>query len=240
MSEIVRHVDQGLVCCDPEWEAAYRRFETPEEEVQKFLKRFGWMNLSSLPRQANIAEIFCGRGNGLVALSRLGFQRIQGFDLSEELLRQYSGPARLHLADCRSLPVPDQTFDAIVVQGGLHHLPTLPDDLANVTAEVRRVLKPEGRFYVVEPWMTPFLAVVNQIVRIPIVRRCWGKADALAEMNYRERKTFNRWLSLPASILKTLEASFETERRSISLGKLKWIGRPRHSAIASLHDDRRR
>lgn len=227
MPEIVRHVDQGLVCIDPEWEAAYRRFETPEEEVQKFLQRFRWFEFSSLPKNSNIAEIFCGRGNGLVALAQLGFENLQGFDLSEELLRQYHGPAQLHLADCRQLPMPDQTFDAVVVQGGLHHLPTLPSDLTSVCEEVSRVLKPSGRFYVVEPWMTPFLNLVNRIVSIPIVRRCWGKADALAEMNYREQETYDRWLAMPDAILKIVEATFRTERKSIAWGKLKWIGNPR-------------
>jgi SAM-dependent methyltransferase len=225
--EIIRHVDRGIVCCDPEWEAAYRRFETPEEEIRKFLKRFGWFSLASLPRSASIAEIFCGRGNGLVALAQLGFENLHGFDLSEELLLQYRGPAQLHLADCRRLPIPDQTFDAVIVQGGLHHLPDLSNDLTNVCREVRRVLKPNGRFYVVEPWMTPFLELVNRIVRFPIVRRWWGKADALAEMNFRERETYDRWLAVPIEILKELESSFETDRKSVAWGKLKWIGRPR-------------
>ncbi len=227
MTEIIRHVDQGLVCCDSEWEDAYRRFETPEEEVQKFLNRFRWFQFSALPRDAHIAEIFCGRGNGLVALTRMGFHNLHGIDLSEELLLQYCGPAPLYLADCRKLPMTSKSFDAVVVQGGLHHLPILPSDLASVCEEVRRVLKPSGRFYVVEPWSTPFLSLVNAIVGIPLVRRCWGKADALAEMNYRERETFNRWLATPEVILKILETSFETERKSVSLGKIKWIGRPR-------------
>jgi len=227
MGEIIRHVDRGLVCCDPEWEAAYRRFETPDEEVQKFLKRFGWFEIAALPRTARIAEIFCGRGNGLVALSKLGFQQLHGFDLSEELLLQYRGSAQLHLADCRCLPMPNQTFDAVIVQGGLHHLPRLPDDLDRVCQEVRRILKPSGRFYVVEPWMTPFLDIVHRLVSLPMVRRCWGKADALAEMNHRERLTYEAWLAQPDLILKILQTAFETDRQSMALGKLKWIGRPR-------------
>jgi SAM-dependent methyltransferase len=227
VTEIIRHVEKGLACCDPEWEDAYRRFETPDEEVQKFLSRFRWLRFSTLPREARIAEIFCGRGNGLVALTQLGFHNLCGIDLSEELLLQYRGPAQLHLADCRKLPMPDASLDAVVVQGGLHHLPILPSDLIRVCEEVRRVLKPNGRFYVVEPWSTPFLSLVNAVVAIPLVRACWGKADALAEMNFRERETFYRWLSMSDTILKILEDSFETERKSISLGKLKWIGLPR-------------
>jgi SAM-dependent methyltransferase len=99
--------------------------------------------------------------------------------------------------------------------------------MASVCEEVHRVLKPDGRFYVVEPWSTPFLSFVNAVVSIPFVRAMWRKGDALAEMNFRERETFYPWLAAPDAILKILQASFDTERKSIAFGKLKWVGRPR-------------
>ena len=83
--KIIRHVAAGQLCCDPEWEDAYKRFESPEQEIAKFigrLKRFGFESLSP---QLRIAEIFCGRGNGLVALERMGFRKVEGVDLSDSL-----------------------------------------------------------------------------------------------------------------------------------------------------------
>ncbi len=56
------------------------------------------------------------RGNGLVALERLGFTHIEGVDLSPRLLEQYKGPAKCTVADCRKLPFPDLSKDVLIVQ----------------------------------------------------------------------------------------------------------------------------
>ena len=71
---------------DP-WEAAYLRFETPEQEIQKFLKRLRKLGAGEWPSGAKIVELFCGRGNGLHALERLcrrrpakrNIDRLRGF-----------------------------------------------------------------------------------------------------------------------------------------------------------------
>jgi hypothetical protein len=51
---------------DP-WEAAYLRFETPEQEIRKFEKRLLRLGAGAWPRDLRIVELFCGRGNGLRA-----------------------------------------------------------------------------------------------------------------------------------------------------------------------------
>ncbi len=196
--QIVRHVEAGETCCDPEWEAAYKRFETPEEEIEKFTRRLRRFGLHRQPKNIRIAELFCGRGGGLVALQRLGLTNVEGVDLSESLLQEYRGVAKLHLADCRKLPFEDHSFDAAIVQGGLHHLPRLPEDLDAVLSEASRVLKPTGAFYVVEPWRTPFLRFVHAVVEQPLIRRVYKKGDALAEMTEHERETYEQWLGQPS------------------------------------------
>src|SRR6266851_10006764 len=139
------------------WEAAYLLFETPEEEIRKFTERLRRLGVSEWPRETNVVELFCGRGNGLHALARLGFRNIEGVDISPRLLAQYTGEARCYAGDCRELPFADKSKYAAIVQGGLHHLPVLPDDLERVFAELQRVLRPEGHVVFVEPWLTPFL-----------------------------------------------------------------------------------
>ena len=49
--------------------------------------------------------------------------------------------------------------------------------------------------------------------------------DALAEMIDGERATYEQWLGQPEAALRSLEASFITERKSIGWGKLMWVGR---------------
>jgi len=226
---MIRHVAAGQMCCDPEWEAAYKRFETPEEEIQKFTRRLMRFGFDSMDRGLRIAEIFCGRGGGLVALQRMGFDRIEGVDLSDTLLEEYRGPATLHLADCLDLPLERQAYDVVIVQGGLHHLPTLPDDLERSLSSVTRVLKPEGKFFVIEPWRTPFLSLVHLIVEQPLMRRLYAKGDALAAMTDRERVTYEQWLGQPAAIKKSIEKFFETIRLETRWGKLAYVGSPRRA-----------
>src|SRR5713101_5325649 len=112
---------QNALAPDP-WEAAYLRFEEPEQEIQKFLARLNRLGARQWPRDAEIVELFCGRGNGLVALERLGFTHIEGVDLSPLLVAQYRGPAKCIVGDCRQLPFADRSKDVLIVQGGLHHL----------------------------------------------------------------------------------------------------------------------
>jgi SAM-dependent methyltransferase len=207
------------------WEAAYLRFEKPEEELRKFLRRLRRLGAESWPKDAQVVELFCGRGNGLNALQHLGFTRLEGVDLSPTLLANYTGLAKCVVADCRQLPFPNESRDIIIVQGGLHHLPELPCDLERVVGEVQRVLRPGGRFMVVEPWRTPFLRFVHWVGGFRVARHAWAKLDALETMTELEWVTYDQWLRQPETVLRCLEGNFATERKFIGWGKLMWVGR---------------
>jgi SAM-dependent methyltransferase len=216
-----------MSCCDDVWEEAYRRFETPPEEIRKFRARLLTCGAPSWDRESRIVELFCGRGNGIRALQALGFRCIEGVDLSPALLQESGLEVPLYCGDCRELKFADASKDVLIVQGGLHHLPILPDDLAATIREVARVLIPGGRFVVVEPWRTPFLDFVHYVTSLRLSRRLWSKLDAFATMTERELSTYTRWLSLPDTILPLLEAQFTTEFRRIGWGKLQFVGRKR-------------
>jgi ubiquinone/menaquinone biosynthesis C-methylase UbiE len=219
-------------CCDAVWESAYARFETPEVEIRKFLSRLRGFGVERWNRDLQVVEIFCGRGSGLEAWRRLGFQRLEGVDISETLLSRYTGAAQLYVGDCRRLQFPDASRDVVCVQGGMHHLPVLPEDLRATVAEVWRVLRPGGRFIVVEPWGTPFLTLVHGLCRQPALRAVSGKIDALADMIEREQKTYFNWLSRPEEILGVLRRDFHTELTRTAWGKLSWLGRKPGGAVA--------
>jgi len=209
------------------WEAAYLRFETPEEEIRKFTGRLNRLGAHQWPRDVEIVELFCGRGNGLVALERLGFTRLEGVDLSPRLLAQYKGPAKCMVADCRKLPFLDRTKDVLVVQGGLHHLPNLPADLEQTFSEMQRVLRKTGLVIFVEPWRTPFLTFVHFVCEIPWVRRLSRKMDALATMTEHEIRTYTQWLGQPELIRKVARAHFLPVHESFSRGKWNFVGTAR-------------
>jgi ubiquinone/menaquinone biosynthesis C-methylase UbiE len=219
--------DMGGVIPGPDpWEAAYLRFETPEQEIQKFMKRLRKLGADEWPRDSEIVELFCGRGNGLHALERLGFTRLEGADLSPRLLAQYRGKAKCYEADCRKLPFASASKDILIVQGGLHHLPNLPEDLEQTLTEMHRVLRKDGRLMIVEPWSTPFLTVAHLVSENPIARRLSDKLDALAVMTHYERRTYEQWLSQPKVISGLVHRHFPPLKEWFSWGKWNFLGKP--------------
>ncbi len=209
---------------DP-WEQAYLRFESPEEEIRKFIGRLKFMGATKWPRNAKIVELFCGRGSGLRALHQLGFSEVEGIDLSPSLAAAYAGPGKILVGDCRQLPFENASKDILIVQGGLHHLPVLPNDLDRVINEGARVLSKDGLLVVVEPWATLFLSVSHALCRSRTIRMLSPKIDALATMIHYERKTYEQWLSHPGLILDSLRKSFGVERCHFRWGKIYFAGR---------------
>jgi len=209
------------------WEEAYLRFETPKQEVRKFQGRLELLGANGWSRSSRIVELCCGRGSGLQALRSFGFQHIEGLDLSPALVATYEGPGVIILGDVRVLPFSDRSRDILIVQGGLHHLGDLRADLPRALTEAARVLAPDGRFVMVEPWLTPFLRIVHAVSETAIARRLSRKVDAFATMTDHERPTYEAWLSQPQTILAELRARFQTERHIVGWGKLMFVGRPR-------------
>ena len=216
---------EGEPGCDEAWEAAYSRFETPEQEISKFIKRLRKMGADRWPRNAQILELFCGRGNGLHALSRLGFTHLEGVDLSASLLAEYAGPSKSCIGDCRQLPFKGRSKDIVIIHGGLHHLRRLPDDLEQTLSEINRVLKDGGLLGIVEPWLTPFLSLVHAVCRNSAARRLSKKIDALATMIHHEQPTYDQWLVQPQKILGLLAKYFQADWLLFGWGKLMWVGR---------------
>ena len=222
--DLVR-VDDPQQCVSSAWELAYERFETPEEEIAKFTSRLLKTGAASWPREAQIVEIFCGRGGGLHALSRLGFTAIEGADLSERLLAKYDGSAKCYVCDCRQLPFETASRDIVIVQGGLHHLPEFPGDVEAALKEMRRVLRPGGFAVIVEPWRTPFLRLVHAITSVPLLRKIFPKFDSFAIMYENECETYDRWLGAPKVILGMLGKVFDCAEIRTRWGKIVCVAR---------------
>lgn len=214
------------ITMDRQWEAAYQRFETPSQEIAKFKRRLVCLDHQGWNRDWRIVELFCGRGNGLHALSQLGFRSLEGVDISEELLQRYRGDATLYAGDCRELLFETGSRDVMIVQGGLHHLPRIPQDLESCLREICRVLRPEGYFCMVEPWQTPFLILAHAVSDNPVARRCWTKLDALAEMTARELTTYRQWLDQPETIMALIRKYFEVQFLKIKYGKIMLRAQP--------------
>jgi SAM-dependent methyltransferase len=102
----------------------------------------GWLGV---PRRA--LDLGCGLGTELAHLARRGVALTVGVDRSIAALQRAH---RLHpdvrfvQGDVLGLPFPDSTFDAALDRGCFHYLPAA--DRPRYAVEVRRVLRPGGRF----------------------------------------------------------------------------------------------
>lgn len=207
------------------WEQAYLRFESPSEELDKFRRRLSSFGVNDWPRDLKIVELFCGRGNGLRAWATFGFTDLAGIDLSPNLVGQVDPVFTRIVADARELPLPDNSVDVVSIQGGLHHLLKLPDDLKRVLIECRRVLRNGGRLLIVEPWLTPFLRLVHFCCRRKVLRTVWPKLDALATMIELESETYFNWLRQPDVVMGVLREIVPPEEVRSRWGKLSCLAR---------------
>jgi len=91
-----------------------------------------------------ILDVGCGTGIVTAAAAARGAD-VAGLDFSSAMLaeaRNRQPHLRFDEGDAEALPYPDASFDAVVSNFGIHHLP----GPGNGIAEAWRVLRPDGRF----------------------------------------------------------------------------------------------
>ena len=95
-----------------------------------------------------VLDACCGTGDLAIAAAKAGGE-VTGLDFSEPMLaraREKNPDIDWISGDALALPFPDESFDAATVGFGVRNL----DDLERGLAELRRVLKPEGRLAILE------------------------------------------------------------------------------------------
>ncbi len=117
---------------------------------------YGWFrwifDRLQLPSQARVLELGCGPG----LLWRENLSRIPaGWDITlsdfspgmlqqaRDNLRDAGRPFTFTLVDAQDIPFADDSFDAVIANHMLYHVPDRP----RAFAEIRRVLQPNGRLY---------------------------------------------------------------------------------------------
>jgi SAM-dependent methyltransferase len=148
--------------CSPEARAQQKHYDEMAETYLENLEYphteeyLAYLNgtLVKLTEGANlgsVAEICCGRGDALEILgSRVGFG--VGVDISVKMLESARAlfpreQVLLVQGDAVMLPLEGERFESVFMLGGVHHV----NDRAKLFSEVRRILKPGGRFYWREP-----------------------------------------------------------------------------------------
>ncbi|MDR3568680.1 MAG: class I SAM-dependent methyltransferase [Syntrophobacteraceae bacterium] len=130
--------------------------------LRVFEQRFqiGWMKKHArISSGGSFLEIGCGRGAGASIIREKfspGFLCATDLDpkMMNRALRYLPGQKRKSISFCAAdglyLPFPDSVFDAVFGFGVLHHIP----DWQGALAEIARVLKPGGTYFLEELYPT--------------------------------------------------------------------------------------
>jgi SAM-dependent methyltransferase len=139
--------------------------------VHKFGPSLAKLLVLARPNEHDVClDIGTGAGHTAAALARHA-KKVYGLDPSDGM-RKAAQESYGHLANLEFVPgssedtgFPDNTFDIVTARHTLHHHPSMPRTLA----EIKRVLKPNGRLVVVDE-ITPNENVNDWYHRLEITR----------------------------------------------------------------------
>jgi ubiquinone/menaquinone biosynthesis C-methylase UbiE len=149
-----------------ETERVLRLYEKEAPKYDRQMRFFEWLLFGSgrewvcSQAEGEVLEIAVGTGRNLPYYP--DGVRLSGVELSPAMLeiartraRELGREIDLRVGDAQALEFPDESFDSVVCTLSLC---TIPDDRAAV-AEVRRVLRPGGRFLLLEHVRSPLLPI---------------------------------------------------------------------------------
>lgn len=146
--------------------------------------KYGWQRwlfdqFKFMP-QSRILELGCGTGNlWLENVDRIPAElEILLSDFSEGMLKQAQQNLKNNLSffqfkviDAQSIPFEDASFDIVIASHMLYHVP----DRGKALSEIRRVLKPTGRFYSSTGGCNHLKELSDLVSRFDSQLSSWGK-----------------------------------------------------------------
>lgn len=168
--------------------------------------------LANINADMRVLDIGCGRGEILRHCTRIG-ARVYGVDYAPaavSIARKEDGKTshcsyRVSLADAKSLPFPDGTFDRVLLLDVVEHL--FPWELQQALGQARRVMRPDGGILVVHtapnvwydryayPFVRLFRVLCGHGASYPINPRALNVA-ANVKVHVNEQSALSLWVEL--------------------------------------------
>jgi 2-polyprenyl-3-methyl-5-hydroxy-6-metoxy-1,4-benzoquinol methylase len=196
-----KYVDQRYLRTDQYKDAAnlsaraqlHERFSTNQVGWQRWV-----FDQLDLPAACNLLELGCGPGLlWLKNRDRIpeGWE-ITLSDLSSGMVQEArgslgsSGHSFLYeVLDAQFIPCADESFDAVIANHMLYHVP----DRAQVLYEIRRVLRPGGRLYASTVGSTHLRELADIVRRVGLGVELWGGQPSLSFLLENGSAELSRW-----------------------------------------------
>lgn len=107
-----------------------------------------------------VLDAGCGRSNHVLEVNEDSIEKAIGVDVSKEATEGNTLMDEIVFADLEKLPFPDDTFDAVTSLWVLEHV----HDPDRIFSEIRRVLKPGGKFFFETPYSFSYVLLAKRIV----------------------------------------------------------------------------
>jgi len=167
--------------------------ESPFYKILDNVTLGSWIKKHLMPGQT-VLEVGCGSARQTLPLLENGIN-VVGIDLSEEMLQlaqqkvfqnDYPGKASFVVGSAEMLPVNCNSFDAAIIYGSLHHF----SDPAVALKDAAEKVKPEGRFYLLEPHNSPVRFLFDWLMdKLPL----WE--EEAADEPLFDAEQFSSWLA---------------------------------------------
>ena len=166
---------------------ALRKLKLIKYVNSKRLKCSGF--LEQTKKNEMICDAGCGDLTLLSQLKSMGYNNLYGFDIDEDLINSSSPKLKNSFSEVKvgsacKIPFNDQLFDSVIIWGILHHIDL--KDYKIVFSEVSRILKPNGKLFIVEPYPFFFwksITITAKILSYLALPNCKNIHEVLSSEN---------------------------------------------------------